>query len=120
MKAIPFISGLFTNLLNIITNEDFSKEAKEASCAFTRKRKFSFKDLVVSLLGFNKSGIQVEIDRFFQAASLGNDQIVTYTKAAFSKARQKIKPKAFVSLKNKQLAYFDQYALSNKTGWVIV
>lgn len=66
MKVNSFISGLFTNILKTITNEDFRQGAKEAPCAFTRKRKFDFKDIVITLLGFGKSGIQVEIDRFFK------------------------------------------------------
>src|SRR5690606_18051432 len=109
-KQISFISGLFSNLLNTLTNEDFSKEAKVASCAFTRNRKFSFKDLFICLLGFNKPGIQVEIDRFFNFQSRDTNHITTYTKSAFSKARHKIKAEAFVRLKDEQLAYFDEHA----------
>jgi len=109
-KAISFITGLFTNLHNTINNADFSVEAKEASCAFTRRRKFSFKDLVISILGFNKSGVQVEIDRFFKSLCTDKDHIITYTKSAFSKARHKVKADAFITLRHKQLEYFDQHA----------
>ncbi|GEM_PF-5807431 len=112
-KAPSFIKGLFSNLHNTINNEDFSKEAKEASCLFTRKRKFSFKDLVISIMGFNRSGLQVEIDRFFKSCSSDKDSIITYTKSAFSKARHKIKAEAFIILRNKQLSYFNQHAPVN-------
>lgn len=109
-KAISFVKGLFTNLNNTINDEDFSREAKEASRAFTRRRKFSFQDLIISILGFNKSGVQVEIDRFFKSSCSAKDSIVTYTKSAFSKARHKIKPETFITLRKRQLAYFDQHA----------
>jgi len=73
--------------------------------------------LIISLLGFNRPGLQVEIDHFLKASSLDKDQIVTYTKAAFSQARQKIKSEAFITIKDKQLAYFNQYA-PLKSTWM--
>ena len=81
-----------------------------AFCAFSRKRKFGLKDLVITILCFNRTGVKVEIDRLFKYFSQDQDKIKYYTKSAFTQARKKLNASAFVYLREKLLAYFDEHA----------
>lgn len=110
-KNFEFANGLFLNTLTTITNEDFLHEAKGASCDFTRRRKFSLKDLTLTILGFNRAGVKVELDRFFKFVSQEHTKIITYTASAFSQARKKLNENAFVYLRNSHLKYFEENAL---------
>ena len=56
------------------------------------------------------------MDRFFQSLSLNKPGIVTYSKSAFTQARQKLSPNAFIHLREKQLAYFNAHA-AEKRHW---
>lgn len=72
--------------------------------------------MVTSILSFHKASLQVEIDRFSKFAAERQDNITTFTKSAFSQARQKLKPSAFIALRNEQLQYFDAQA-PHKKNW---
>lgn len=65
---------------------------------FTRGGKLSFVHLLGFMLNFNKKSIQLELDDFLNL--IKGTQAVTVTKQAFSAARQKILPKAFIILNN--------------------
>jgi len=67
---------------------------------FSRKRNFSFKSLSLFILSSIQSSVQRELDRFFKTY---NDQLLTepfVSQSAFSQARLKIKPEAFVELRD--------------------
>jgi hypothetical protein len=72
--------------------------------------------LVLTLIGLGRNGVQVEIDRFFQYLAKDKTSVQSFTKSAFTQARQKLKSKAFLYLNKKQLAYFDEHA-PNKAHW---
>jgi hypothetical protein len=69
---------------------------KEKPTNFTRKRKMGFKDILVSVLINLKRSLAVEIDNFID--KLDVDSNMEYTKQAYSKARQNLKPSAFMAL----------------------
>lgn len=64
---------------------------------FTRmgKSKMKFKDIILFILNFVKKSLQIELDDFFEKIH-NNDVIIT--KQAFSQARRKVSPKAFIYL----------------------
>lgn len=110
-KNFKFADGLFSHTLTAITNEEFLSKARGTSCDFTRRRKFSLKDLTLTLLGFTRAGVKVELDRFFKFLSQERPQVITYTPSAFSQARKKLHENAFIYLRDLQLAYFNTNAL---------
>ena len=64
---------------------------------FTRNRKLPIKILILLVLKF-KTSIQRELDRFFKEASQSDFNIREVTKGAFTQARAKLKPEAFIRL----------------------
>jgi hypothetical protein len=114
-NSSQFIEGLFLHTINYIENEDFRLKSKETSSAFSRKRKFSFKDLVINILGFSRASVRTELDRFFKSLSRENSKITTFTKSAFTQARQKLKPDSFVELHRSLLDHFGKHAPSQKS-----
>lgn len=63
---------------------------------FTRQRKLGFKEILVSVLINMKHTLSLEIDNFLK--KLNVDEALVYTKQAYSKARQKLLPSAFIEL----------------------
>ncbi len=75
-----------------------STKYKEKPTDFTRERKIGFKGILISILITLKRSLSVEIDNLLQ--KLDAEDIVEYTKQAYSQARQKLKPEAFIELNN--------------------
>lgn len=70
--------------------------------------------MVVSLIGFNRAGVQTELDRFFK--SIGDSSPTkTITKSAFTQSRKKLSPLAFLELSKSHLEFFRQEAPFQKT-----
>lgn len=62
---------------------------------FTRTRKMSFTDYIFAIIGNTKTSLEAGIHAFFDAQ---NKSHIEYSKQAFSKGRQRIKPEAFQEL----------------------
>lgn len=64
---------------------------------FTRMggSKLKFTDIILFILNFVKKSLQIELDDFFNKVQKSD---VTITKQAFSQARRKVSPKAFIYL----------------------
>lgn len=73
-----------------------SPKHKKRPTDFTRQRKIGFKGMLVSILINLKRSLAVEIDSFIN--KLDVDDEMEYTKQAYSKARQNLKPSAFIEL----------------------
>lgn len=116
VTGVRFLNGLLSNILKTINNEDFRNRSRVSSADFVRKRKFCFKDLLVSLIGFNRPSVQTELDRFFKAVSKEDPNFKTISKSAFTQSRKKLKHEAFIELNNKQLSYFKEKA-PNQLNW---
>lgn len=89
-----------------LTNPCFISRHKTNTTDFTRKRNFSFKSLSLFIISSIQSSIQRELDRFFKTY---NDQLLTQqyvSQSAFSQARLKIKPEAFVELRDDCVEHF--------------
>lgn len=73
-----------------------SIEHRERPTDFTRQRKIGFKGILISILFSTKRSLAAEVDSLLK--KLGADPEEDYTKQAYSKARQKLKPSAFIAL----------------------
>jgi hypothetical protein len=79
-------------------DEAFIQDHKEGDKSFSRNRFFTFKVLLCFLMTNLQKGIQREIALFKDAIELDGGSIPEVTKAAFCKARQKLKHTAFIAL----------------------
>ncbi len=77
-------------------SEDFINKHRIRSTSFTRKRKLTFHNLILFILGNSKTSLSLELSRFINHLKLPTNAFIT--KQAFSKARQKISYSAFVEL----------------------
>ena len=82
------LSGIF----NKSKSEDFSNIARNKKQDFVRVRKLTLFSLVVFLLVSKRKTMAMEINQYMEQIHTAE---VTMTKAAFTKARYKLKPEAF-------------------------
>ena len=89
----------------LINDVIFMCESRTKPSYFTRAKhcKMDFKGLILFQLNFVRKSIQLELDDFFQRIKGSDDRI---TKQAFSEARQKISPKAFVKMADHLNSWF--------------
>lgn len=89
----------------LISGIIFMCETRMKNTYFTRigNNKMTFKSIVVFMLNFVRKSLQLELDDFFDGI---NDTNVNVTKQAFSEARQKISPTAFVKLSDTIIKWF--------------
>lgn len=89
---------LTKNISYELENEEFGSRSKDGGLGvFSRKRKLTLKNLILLIIIF-KSSIQRELDRFFRAVSNNDFNIREVTKGAFTQARAKLNPWAFIRL----------------------
>ncbi len=68
----------------------------------------------MNLIGFTRSSVQTELDRFYKAISKSSS-FDSISKSAFTQSSKKLKPKAFIELSKQQLDYFKDNAHNQKT-----
>ena len=91
--------------VQLINDVIFMCESRTKPSYFTRAKncKMDFESLILFQLNFVRKSIQLELDDFFQRIK-GSDHRIT--KQAFSEARQKISPKAFVKMADHLNSWF--------------
>lgn len=82
----------------ILASDDFLEQARRSATDFTRQRALPLTMLVPLLLNFRKGTNRDELDQFFETVTGSAIPTHTVTEAAFCRARQKLKPEAFVVL----------------------
>ena len=92
------LSEIIQKLNITIEDETFISEHKDSSRSFTRDRVFTFKVLLSFLMTNLQKGLQREIALFVEAIESEGGSIPEVSKAAFCKARKKLKPSAFSEL----------------------
>lgn len=110
-----FIVRLFKNTTKTIDNECFINRNKLIATAFTRNRKLTFKNLLLTLMSFTRPGVQTELDRFFKVISKSSDAFESISKSAFTQSRRNLNPEVFNELTKAQLNYFVNNAPIKKT-----
>jgi hypothetical protein len=92
------LSELIKTLNITIEDEEIIRQYKDANTSFTRDRVFTFKVLLSFLMHNLQKGLQREIALFAEAIQSEGGSIPEVSKAAFCKARQKLKPAVFTEL----------------------
>lgn len=82
---------------NLLNDFIFMCESRVEPTYFTRQgnNKLTFKSIILFSFNFVKKSIQIELDDFFDLMNQSDSRV---TKQAFSEARQKISPNAFIKL----------------------
>lgn len=89
---------LSSNLINEINDKQYVSRSKDGRMGVVfRDRKLTFKKLIVFIL-ITKRALQRELDGFFKAISGLDFNIREVTKGAFTQARAKLNPWAFIRL----------------------
>lgn len=95
----------------IIFSDYYIRRATKRQMDFTRNRKMSFTDYIFAIIKGTKTSLQSSIDTFFESQHKNH---IEYSKQAFSKGRQRIKPEAFEELFLAVAERFYQTAETNK------
>ena len=101
MKKIRILSKLIELSHELVNSREYFLRAKVSDKDFTRNRKLGFTETVIFILSGAKNSLQAELNRYFDMIKNKN----TYTKQAFSKGRQRIKPEAFKELSDSCVKY---------------
>lgn len=88
------------NIAKTIQSPAFAERHKTKPKAFTRNRKLPFSRLVFFLMNQVKGAIQDELDAYFEYVETTPSPQEAVSKAAFCKARQFLKPEAFIELRD--------------------
>lgn len=96
----------------IICNEYYLRRSTKRQMDFSRRGKMSFTDYIYAIIQNTKSSLQVGLNAFFDAQKKGQ---IEYSKQAFSKGRQRIKPEAFQELFQRVVERF--YEKAELTSW---
>ena len=91
-------ANLFNFLKKTLFSKKFIEQHRTSPTAFTRNRKIPFHLLICFIINFIKGSYQAELDRFFQVLTRSSMAKRAVSKAAFAKARMKLKFEAFIEL----------------------
>ncbi|WP_315824452.1 IS4 family transposase [Paraflavitalea speifideaquila] len=97
---IDFRENCIDDVIQTIEDEKFVERSrsKDGGNGFSRKRKLHFIDLITLLTQGLSRSIQRELNSFYQKIKSKDFSIQHVTKGAFSQARVKLKPEAFIEL----------------------
>lgn len=95
MKSISVYLEIVHRIHYIIFSDYYIRRATYRQMDFTRTRKMSFTDYIFAIIGNTKNSLQAGINAFLDTHKTGQ---MEYSKQAFSKGRQRIKPEAFEEL----------------------
>ncbi|MGL5084404.1 MAG: IS4 family transposase [Clostridium sp.] len=105
MKNISFLEEGIKITNELLDDIIFLCETRLKKTYFTRigRNKMDFKSMLLFILNFVKKSIQIELDNFFKMVT---NKDINVTKQAFSEARQKISPKAFIKMSDALIKWF--------------
>lgn len=95
MKSSVLYLEIVRYIHYIIFSDYYIRRATKRQMDFTRNRKMSFTDYIFAIIKGTKTSLQSSIYTFFESQ---NRNQMEYSKQAFSKGRQRIKPEAFQEL----------------------
>lgn len=101
------IQNLFHFIKETITEKQFLNTFRKSPKDFTRNRKVTFTTMILLILSILGRSIQAGIDEFIINMNTDFD---TYSKQAFSKRRQCIKPEAFLEILKLSVKFFYENA----------
>ena len=86
--------------------KEFREESKKEEKDFTRERKVGFVAVICIIFNMIRKSTQLELDEFREKFMTEAAKTTTYTKQAFSEARQKLSPRAFTLLTDELIQGF--------------
>ena len=95
MKSSVLYLEIVRYIHYIIFSDYYIRRATKRQMDFTRNRKMSFTDYIFAIIKGTKTSLQSSIYTFFESQKRNQ---MEYSKQAFSKGRQRIKPEAFQEL----------------------
>jgi hypothetical protein len=96
MEKLSVISALFKKLSDTINDVEFQNNYKINERFFTRQRKLSFKKVMLFILGLPQKSLPSSIEDFI--INFSDTDRTSFTKQAFSFARQHVSYKSFEKL----------------------
>ena len=103
-------------LTSLLDSPDFIEQHRKRPQDFTRRPVLTFKNICLLLLNQLKAALQVELDNFIDVLSEATTEALpALTAQAFSKARNKVKPSAFVALNQSLQQWLNDAGLTSKT-----
>lgn len=93
-----------------LTSREFIERHRFNPVDFTRERSLTFQKVFFLLVNFLTKSLQAEPDNLFKVLSNKEIPINEVTEGAFSLARKKLRPGAFIELDRDQIDYFYQIA----------
>lgn len=101
---------------NLIGDFLFKCNNRTKAKYFMRDGKMGFKKTMIFMINMVKKSLQLELNNFFETVLKKDESI---TKQAYSEARQKIDPKAFIELNNKvnEIVYSGEYEYKLWNGY---
>jgi len=105
MEEKSYLSQGIKKTRSLTSDIIFLCETRLKETYFTRmgSNKMTFKSIIFFILNFVKKSIQLELDDFFNSVNESNFNV---TKQAFSEARQKISPIAFIMMADVVIKWF--------------
>ena len=107
MKNKKWVGKITRKVYDKILSEEFREGARMREEDFTRNRKVNFPETVLFILSGTKKSLQSAVYTFFKEMKIQEE---SYSKQAFSKGRQRIKPEAFRELFDTVTAEFYENA----------
>ena len=96
----------------LLHSEQYFLRSRMKSTDFTRKRKLGFVDYMIYLLSGVKVSLQAGLNQYLDMRNRTNE---TYSKQAFSKGRERIRPEAFKELSD--TVALNVYPLAETSTW---
>lgn len=107
---------IFQILKDYIWSDELKNQGRMNIKSFVRERVLTFPVLISFLINLAKKSLQVSLNEFCKASEL-----LSVTKQAFSKARKKLSPKAFILLNHKLIEeYYSDNVFSTWKGFRLI
>lgn len=90
--------NLLENINYKIDEKEYHHRHRDGDSSFIRRRKLTFKHIVVFLMNLVTRSLQRELNHFFKVIQSGEFDVHHVSKSAFTQARAKLKHTAFVEL----------------------
>ena len=100
---------VFSLLNKLLKSNEFISRNKTSETHFTRNRKLPFHTVTIFLLSLVRGSYQDELDKFFKNIFRFDVAKRVVSKAAFTKARMKLKYQAFIELNLALVHLFEEY-----------
>lgn len=100
MKKHFYTQAIIRATMKLLRDYNFLCRSRFKPSQFTRKGKIGFVELIVFLLSGMKNSLQSELNRFLDMINRKDE---TYSKQAFSKGRQRIRPEAIKELSDNMI-----------------